>query len=55
MQVVSLLKENFLLCKFNIIERSTSLLIRNHALLWDAVETNDAKSVEDILEKISGE
>lgn len=25
----------------------------NHALLWDAVETNDIRSVEELIEKIS--
>jgi hypothetical protein len=27
----------------------------NHALLWDAVETNDIRSVEELIEKISSE
>jgi ankyrin repeat protein len=32
-----------------------NIINRNHALLWDAVETNDGKIVEELLEKISSE
>ena len=32
-----------------------NIIGRNHALLWDAVETNDIRSVEELIDKISSE